>query len=683
MASPGTRETKTNERGSGETIVLLTASAAAACLVALLLALVLGGAAVSRAVPGLPDPGTLTLWGLPIATTVMDVFAALTLGLLVLAAFLLPSAKGALGGQARSYVRAASWTALAWAAAAAGTLVFELSSILGRPAAELIGTEITSSIGSVPQGIGLMAVVLVAIGIALFGRTTDSAAGAAGLVALSLVGLVPAALTGHAASAPNHEMAMTGLAMHLLAASVWVGGLSALVFHALRADGEQVPTAVRRFSTMALWAWIGVAVSGVASAASRISTVQELFTTGYGQIMLAKTAIFLLLGGVGWAHRSRAVPKIAGTAGRAVFVRLAAVEVVLMAAAMGLAAALSRTATPVAPITSPDPFRLLTGFEVPPPLSVQTLLTLWRPDLFFSTVIVVLGGLYITGMTRLARRGDRWPWGRAAAWFAGLLTIGAVQLTGVATYAVTLFSVHMVQHMVLAMLTPILLVLGAPITLALRALKPAEQRGDRGPREWLTAFLNSRFSWFVTHPGFAAPLFVISMYALYFTPLFGALMLNHMGHMFMNTHFLLSGFLFYWIISGVDHAPRKVPYLIRIVLLLLVMGFHAFFGIAIMMQSAPLGMEYYGRFDVPWLSSLEDDQYAGGGVAWALGEIPTLLVLVALTVQWARDEERAERRRERHSRRDGSDDADMDAYNAYLASLERRSRQWEQRQKQE
>ena len=285
--------------------------------------------------------------------------------------------------------------------------------------------------------------------------------------------------------------------------------------------------------------------------------------------------------------------------------------------------------------------------------------------MFFILVIVVLGGLYAAGVIRLQRRGDSWPWGRTAAWFAGLLVLGIALLTGVGTYSYVLFSMHMVLHLVLSMLVPILLVLGAPATLALRALRPAKQRGDRGPREWLTAFLHGWYARLVTHPGFATPMFVISIYALYFTPLFGTLMQDHLGHVFMNVHFLLSGFLFYWIIIGVDPAPRKIPFLLRIVLLLVAMGFHAFFGVAIMMKSEPLGMEYYGQFEVPWRDSLADDQYAGGGVAWALGEIPTMLVLIALVVQWARDEERTERRRERHpqpARRFG--DADLDAYNA-------------------
>src|SRR5699024_12374984 len=105
-----------------------------------------------------------------------------------------------------------------------------------------------------------------------------------------------------------------------------------------------------------------------------------------------------------------------------------------------------------------------------------------------------------------------------------------------------------------------------------------------------------------------------------------------------------------------------------------VVGCHACCGIGVMMQSSRIGVEFYNRVEVRWIDTLDADQYAGGGIAWALGEIPTMLVTVALMVQWSRDEERQERRRVRHAGRGDSDDADMDAYNAYLAELDRRAR---------
>ncbi|RNL82138.1 cytochrome c oxidase assembly protein [Halostreptopolyspora alba] len=675
--NPGTgtsRRDDTNAAVDPTTAVVISVAAVATGLIALIIALAAGGAVTARVIPGLPDAGPVTRWGLPLSKNAMDVAAALTIGLLLLAAFLLPNDNGTPSTQAVGYVRAASWAGLAWAAAAGATLVFRLSDTLGQPPLEVLGDQLSSYAGQSAQGIGLTVVILLATAVTLFGRTVVSVSGTIALLGIALAGVVPPALTGHSATAGSHELAITGLALHVLAICLWVGGLAAVTFHALRPRAEHATLAVRRFSRFALWAYIGVAIGGAASAVSRLYAVHELFTTPYGRIMLVKIALFGVLGYLGWLHRRSVVPRIAEVSGRARFARLAGGEIVTMAAVVGLSVALSRTAPPPPAESEVDPVTALLGFPMPPPIDAWSLLTLWRPDLLFIMVVVLLGGLYAAGVVRLVRRGDRWPWGRCVAWASGLLVIVAMVLSGFGTYAMVLFSTHMLQHMALSMMAPLLLVLGAPATLALRALKPARQRGDRGPREWLSAFLGSAFAHTVTHPAVATPLFVLSPYALYFTPLFQALMSDHLGHMLMNVHFLATGFLFYWTIVGVDPGPRKIPFLLRILLLLLTMGMHAFFGIAIMMQSEPIAPEYYAQLEIPWSSSVGEDQYTGGGIAWALGELPTLLVTIALVRQWARDEERAERRRQRHSRREGSDDADMDAYNAYLQQLDRQAR---------
>ncbi|WP_150250264.1 cytochrome c oxidase assembly protein [Nocardiopsis deserti] len=661
---------------------LFAAAAAALCLTGLSLTLVLGGAAFPEVIPGLPDAGEAVRWGLPLAKVTMDASAVVAIGLLLLAAVLLPSHKGRLSPQATAYVRAASWAGLVWALAAVFTLYFQAAEFLARKVGQISVDEVTAYAGSVSGGIALMFVVLLTTGIALFGRTATTATGGLWLLVLALAATTPPALTGHSASSGSHELAVTGLALHVVSISVWVGGVAALTYHALRRDAQDPSAAANRFSRLALWAYVGVAVSGAASALARLYSIEDLIATEYGLIILVKIILFGVLGAFGYMHREFVFKRLEdaprGPAGevfrRPLFLRAALAEVLVMATVIGVSVGLGRTAPPPPLEGTVDPAAAILGFPVPPPMSAQTLLTLWRPDLFFIMVVLVAGGLYAGAVVRLVRRGDSWPVGRTVAFAAGLVTIVVTQLTGFATYSMVLFSTHMIQHMVLSMLTPILLVLGAPITLALRALKPAARRGDRGPREWLNLFLNSRFSKTVTHPAIAAPLFVFSPYVLYFTPLFGTLMNDHLGHLLMGVHFLLVGFLFYWIIVGVDPAPRKVPFLLRILLLLVVMGFHAFFGITIMMQSEPLAMDYYGQFDIPWLEDQAADQYAGGGVAWALGEIPTALVMIALVRQWSRDDEKQERRRERHSRRGGSDDADMDAYNAYLAELERRSR---------
>ncbi|MQA94793.1 MAG: copper resistance protein CopD [Streptosporangiales bacterium] len=654
-------------------VARLAVGAVVVTVVTLIAALVLTGAVAPRVLPGLPDAGPLTRWGLPVSRLLTDVTAVLTLGALLAAAAFLPSRDGELSDTARWYLRGASWSALAWAVAAAGNLVFQLSDILGLSPSAVLGNQLTSYAGSVSQGIALMLVILLATAIALFARTAASASGALGLLALALVALLPPPLTGHSSSSPNHELAVTGLALHVLAVSLWVGGLAAVVVHGLLGQ-DRLRDAAGRFSRMALWCYAGVAVGGVASALTRLPSVEALFTTSYGLLILLKTAGFAALGVLGWWHRERTLPVI--DRGRGPFLRLAAVEVLIMSAVMALAVVLARTAPPEPTGVGGSPAEELLGFPEPPPLSLGGLVTLWRPDLFFILVVTAGTGLYLAAVLRLRRRGDAWPVGRTVSWVVGMVTVAVCTLTGVATYAQILFSVHMTEHMVLSMLSPIFLVLGAPVTLALRALRPAAVRGDRGPREWLTAALHSRFTAVVAHPLVATAIFIVSTYAVYLTPLFEALMRTHLGHLLMLVHFMASGTLFFWVLIGIDPAPRRLPYIARLGMLFVTMPFHAFFGIALMSMTAPVAATWYDAVRPGWAGPLVGDVQTGGGIAWAFGEVPTLIVLVALIFQWARDDERQARR---HERKAGTarakSDEDLDAYNAYLAGLDRRDHQ--------
>ncbi|GGK83370.1 MULTISPECIES: cytochrome c oxidase assembly protein [Streptomyces aurantiacus group] len=295
----------------------------------------------------------------------------------------------------------------------------------------------------------------------------------------------------------------------------------------------------------------------------------------------------------------------------------------------------------------------------------------WSADPFFLVACLVGLALYGWGVVRLVRRGDKWPVGRTVAFVVGVLTVLLVMCTGLNDYGMVMFSVHMVQHMVISMLTPILILLGAPITLALRALPVASRRGDKGPRELLLALLHSRFMRMISHPAFTIPLFIASLYALYFTPLFDFLMGSKTGHTVMMCHFLAVGLAFFWPIMGVDPGPHRPGYLLRMLELFAGMPFHAFFGIALMMASGPMVETYKNPPASLGIDALSD-QNAAGGIAWAFSEIPSVLVLLALLFQWYRSEQRQARRSDRAADRDG--DKELEAYNAYLASLNARTR---------
>ena len=292
----------------------------------------------------------------------------------------------------------------------------------------------------------------------------------------------------------------------------------------------------------------------------------------------------------------------------------------------------------------------------------------WSPDPFFLVACLLGLALYGWGVVRLVRRGDAWPVGRTVSFVVGVLSIMLVLCTGLNDYGMVMFSVHMVQHMVISMLSPILILLGAPITLALRAL-PTAGRDRKGPRELLLMFLHSRFMRIVTHAAFTIPLFIASLYVLYFTPIFDFLMESKAGHITMMCHFLAVGLVFFWPIMGVDPGPHRPGYLLRMLELFAGMPFHAFFGIALMMASEPMVETYKNPPASLGIDALAD-QTAAGGIAWAFSEIPSVLVLLALLFQWHRSEERQARRMDRAADRDG--DKELEAYNAYLASLNAR-----------
>ncbi|MER5802554.1 cytochrome c oxidase assembly protein [Streptomyces mirabilis] len=295
----------------------------------------------------------------------------------------------------------------------------------------------------------------------------------------------------------------------------------------------------------------------------------------------------------------------------------------------------------------------------------------WSADPFFLVACLVGLGLYGWGVVRLARRGDKWSVGRTIAFVFGVLTVMLVMCTKLNDYGMVMFSVHMVQHMVISMLSPILILLGAPITLALRALPVAATRGNKGPRELLLMFLHSRYMRIITHPAFTIPLFIASLYALYFSPIFDFLMGSKTGHIAMMCHFLAVGLVFFWPIMGVDPGPHRPGYLMRMLELFAGMPFHAFFGIALMMASAPMVETYKNPPASLGIDALSD-QSAAGGIAWAFSEIPSVLVLIALLFQWYASEKRQARRTDRAADRDG--DKELEAYNAYLASLNARGR---------
>lgn len=647
----------------------------------LVVALRAGGGAHPVHVPGIPDTPSVVEWGLPVARTLTDLAQLAAVGAALLA-LLLPLRRGAPSADARGALRAATVAAAVGAVTMTVTAVFILSETTFLPLSQAFSPVYVRELFATQACSYLVASAVVLVGAALAGGWAATRGGRDAALAplvLSLASLVPIAFTGHSNTNRGHLIAITALAVHLGGVCLWVGGLAAVGVYAL-GRGRALAVVVPRYSRVAATCYAMVGFSGVANAATRLIQPGQLVTTGYGAIVLGKTAAYLLLGFLALGQRRRILPRLAAAAGsaatasarngaRRAFARLAAAEIVLMAATVGLAVALSRTPTPaVPPATSPIEDLLDQSMPARPTLS-RLLFDAWY-DPIFSTLAVVAVAFYLWGAIRLHRRGDHWPVSRTVLWTAGWSVAVLTTCSGLGRYAAISFSAHMAQHMLLTMLAPIPMVLGAPITLALRALHQAPA-GCRGPRDWLVSALNSPVAKVVGHPIFGFVVFLASFYGLYFSPLFGYLMSGHIGHTVMNVHFLLSGYLLFWSICGLDHAPVRLPHLGRLVLMLAAAPFHAFFAIALVNTSTVLARSWYTQLRVPWDDNLLSDQHLGGNLAWGFGEVPILLVSIALVFQWIRSDEKDARRHDR--RADANDDADLAAYNDYLAELGRRN----------
>lgn len=652
---------------------LVPGAIGAGALAILVAALLLGGGSPKPAPQGIPDPGPVTGWGLPISTLATNIGIVGAIGALLVGVLMAPAQRDERGEAhelsgvgLRCLRHAGRWAALWFAGSVAG-LLFGLSDVMGLPVGKL-DTAMLRSYLSVDLGRAQLAVVVLGAIVALLARWTLSLRGGALLFLCALGALVPPALSGHAAAAGNHDLATSSLFVHLVGASLWVGGLVAVVLVARRSK-PLLAALLPRFSALALWCFVAVAISGVANAWLRLGAIGELWGSRYGWLVIGKVAALAALGAFGYLHRRRYVTAIAQQRPMPSFVAFVMAEIAVMAAAVGLATALGRTPTPVQPLTSPSPAELLIGYPIPE-LTPARLLWGGRPDILVIGALLAVTFAYFGGVRRLRARGDHWPIGRAIAFGCGLALVAYSVCGPLAIYGQATFSAHMMQHMFLTMAAPILLGLGAPITLAMRALPTRGRAGNRGAREWLMAALHSRVTRFFTHPLIALTLYIVTLYGFYFTPVFDWSMKHHSVHLLMHVHFLAIGMLFFWVVLGIDPVPRKIPHLGRVGLLLVSVPFHAFFGVTIMTGATILAHDWFSALQLPWVHDLLADQRVGGGIAWSFGEIPTVMVLAAIFVQWYRADEREAARR---SRRPEAEDAALAAYNAHLAELNRRA----------
>lgn len=651
-------------RGRANLAPLLAVASLLAFVLAVGLGVLISGSSVAA---GLPVVDAVTQHALTVVRVLAHISSAVCIGSLLLAAFLVPpQPSGVLAAGGYAAIRTAGWSAVVWCLAALFSVPLTVADSYGLPMSKVLNPNSLINLApSLEQSTAWLITAGVALVVAVGCRLTLSWGWTAILFFLAVAGLFPLAMSGHSASGGAHDLATDSLLGHLVAAALWVGGLVALGAHGRRA-GDHLGLAARRFSAIALVCWCVMALSGVVNALVRM-TVGDLVSTDYGLLVLAKIVALAGLGVFGYFQRRSGVRAVVESGSGRALLRLGSVEMLIMFLTFGIAAALSRTPPPPRAVFLPGSAELRLGYALNGPPTPARVLLDWRLDLVFGTAAIVLAVLYLLGVRRLRARGDGWPVGRTIAWLCGCAAILLATSSGIGRYAPGMFSMHMVSHMVLSMLAPILLVLGGPVTLALRALPAAGKEGPPGPREWLLAAVHSPVTRVLTHPVVALALFVGSFYALYFSGLFDWSLELQWAHLAMNAHFLLTGYLFYWVVIGIDPSPGRPPPLARLGMVFASLPFHAFFGVILMGMQTVVGGSFYRSLQLPWLVDLTADQRLGGGIAWATGELPLLVVLVALLVQWARADERAARRADRRADADG--DADLAAYNAMLRDM--------------
>ena len=278
-----------------------------------------------------------------------------------------------------------------------------------------------------------------------------------------------------------------------------------------------------------------------------------------------------------------------------------------------------------------------------PRFTGASVFTEWGLDPYLFVGTVWVAGLYLLGVWTLRSRGDHWPVGRSVAFVVGGMgSFYVATQSGLAAYDTTLLSAHMVQHMILSMVVPLFLALGAPITLALRTL------GKR-PRRWLLVVLHSRVAKVLTFAPLTLALYVASPWALYFSGWYSATLHSTYQHEIMHVHLVLVGSLFFWPLLGIDPLPGRMAHPFRLLVIFLTLPFHAFLGVTIMGQSELIGGDWYPALHrtMAWLPDPADDQRLAGGLLWASGDLVGLLLFIVLFVQWLRASMQEARREDR------------------------------------
>jgi cytochrome c oxidase assembly factor CtaG len=280
------------------------------------------------------------------------------------------------------------------------------------------------------------------------------------------------------------------------------------------------------------------------------------------------------------------------------------------------------------------PASVLAHGEAAPRPELPGVLLEWSLDPLALIGILLAAGLYLGAVRRVADAHPSNPHPRHRTWLflGGLLAIGLALLSPIEAYEGQLFSVHMVQHLLLELAAAPLLLAGAPITLTLRAASPTWRRR-------LLAVLRSRVVHVVSFPVIAWMLFAAVNWGWHFSTLYDQALENDLLHYLQHASFLGAALLFWWPAIGADPSPWRLPHPVRLLYLFLAMPQNSFLGVALMSASTVLYPHYLANAR-DWGPTPLEDQGLGGVIMWVVGDLGFLAGMVVVVVLWMRHEER-------------------------------------------
>ncbi len=573
---------------------------------------------------------------------------ALVMGALLALTFLFPEVEGRLSPSSRKLRKFLPYLLGVWLIASLGNLLATLANLFESSIFSMLDlTTIRSYVTQTALGRLQFIQVIAALILLLLVGALRKIGGTFFAYLIATIGVVAPLFQSHTSQAGGHGLAIGSLIIHVIALSSWIGAVTSLLFM----DEGTRKLAITRIGTIATWSVVAIILTGSASSIVRLGLSSDWLST-YGALIILKVGLLSFVALTALKIRKNLVDT-----------SLIRFEVALLLTVAAIGSILSRFTPIVESDYEYDRVREIVGVAMPAEPTWQKLFFEYEADALMLGALVFATALYIRGVVVLARRGDKWPVGRTISFAIGISLLDYSTSGGLGLYALFSFQYHMIAHMILSMIAPIFLVLSAPITLALRTLPIGRTSEERGIRGWLIESLHSRFTAIWTNPLVALAIFDGSLFALYFTPLFGELMSSHFGHLLMNLHFIAAGLLFFHVIVGIDPNPRRVHHLVRVVILLGAISIHAFFSIALQASNTLIDGGYYASLERPWATDLLADQKSGAAIGWAMGEIPIIIALVATFIQWMRSDAREAKRADKNSERD------LAEYNDYLRRL--------------